>query len=100
MGFHVNKTGEFVFGVTTFLMLPVVVNAVGVVVVKTNANIWHPSAGGVIVAIATVPVMNVRNVDGATIAAEAIVTGFGIIPDCGRSRVLKLRSLLGIVNIQ
>jgi hypothetical protein len=96
MGFHVNKHGEFVLGVTTFLIFPVVVNATGVVVVKINANIWHPSAGGVTVAIATVPVIKVRKVVGATEAAEGIVTGFGITPDCGRSSVLKLRSFDGI----
>jgi hypothetical protein len=77
-------------------MLPVVVNAVGVVVVNTNASIWHPSAGGVIVAIATVPVIKVKKVVGATVAADAIVTGFGITPDCGKSRLLKLRSFDGI----
>jgi hypothetical protein len=67
--------GIFCVGVWTYLILPVVVNAVGVVVVNTKANICVPSIGAVIVAIAVVPVMKVRNVVGATVAAEAIVAG-------------------------
>jgi hypothetical protein len=60
-------------------MFPVVVNATGVVVVKIKHSKCAPSAGGVIVAIATVPEINVKNVIGAIVAAEAIVGGFG---DC------------------
>jgi hypothetical protein len=48
-------------GVATVLMLPDVVNAVGVVVVKMNTSSCCPSAGGVIVAIAAVPLMNEMN---------------------------------------
>ena len=47
------------------------------VVVNTNLSITVPVTGGVIVAIATVPVTNVRNVVGAIVAALAIVTGRG-----------------------
>jgi len=66
-----------VAGVVTALILPVVVNATGVVVVKMKTSICEPVTGGVTVAIATVPLINVKNVEGATVAAEAIVTGLG-----------------------
>jgi len=74
----------------------VVVNAVGVVVVKMNISMCAPSSGGVTVAIATVPEMNVRKSDGATVAADAIVLGFGAKAPATVLRFWKLRSLLGI----
>jgi hypothetical protein len=62
--------------------LPVVVKATGVVVVKINTSKCAPDTGGVTVAIATVPLIKLMKVDGATVAAEAIVTGFGCKPLC------------------
>jgi len=64
-------------GVATALMFPEVVNATGVVVVKIKHNKCAPSAGGVTVAIAVVPLMNDKKVVGATVAADAMVGGFG-----------------------
>jgi len=66
-----------VLGVATALMLPVVVNAAGIVVVKIKHRRCAPSSGGVTVAIATVPETKLRNVVGATVAADTSVGGFG-----------------------
>jgi hypothetical protein len=77
-------------------MLPVVVNAVGVVVVKMKHSVVTPSSGGTIVAIATVPEMNDRKFCGDTDAADAIVGGLGCCAPCTVDRFWKLRSLLGI----
>jgi len=79
-GFQISTTGELVFGVVTFLMFPVVVKATGVVVVKMNTSVAKPLTGGVTLAIATVPLINVRNPVGTTVAADASVTGFGCNP--------------------
>jgi hypothetical protein len=58
-------------------MLPVVVNATGVVVVKMKHNRCAPAIGGVTVAIAVVPLIKVRNPLGATVVVDAMVTGLG-----------------------
>jgi len=75
-------------------MFPVVVNATGVVVVKIKHSKCAPVTGGVTVAIATVPLMNDKKVDGATVAAEAMVAGFGCTPLFTVDRSWKFRSLI------
>jgi hypothetical protein len=78
----IRKHGTLEVGVAIALILPAVVNAVGVVVVKMKHNICVPVAGGVTVTTAVVPVISVRNVAGAIVAAEAIVAGPIITLDC------------------
>jgi arginine decarboxylase-like protein len=75
-------------------MFPVFKNAPGLAFVNTSAIKQAPDTGGVIFAICTVPVMNVRNVVGEIVAAEAIVTGLGCCSDCTVDRFWKRRSLI------
>jgi hypothetical protein len=77
LGLYTRNTGRFCVGVATLAIFPVVVNATGVVVVKIITSKCEPVTGGVTVETAVVPVTNERNVDGAIVAADAIVTGFG-----------------------
>jgi hypothetical protein len=95
-GFQNSSIGTFWVGVVTAFILPVVVNAVGVVVVKMKHNICAPSSGGVTVAIATVPLMKVRKTCGATVAADAIVLGLGANTPATVDKFWKLRSFDGI----
>jgi len=97
LGFQTRKHGTLDEGVATALMLPVVVNATGVVVVKIMHSKCAPSSGGVTVAIAVVPEIKLRNVCGATVAADAIVGGFGIIAPATVPNCAAIRSLLGNV---
>jgi hypothetical protein len=77
VGLNTKNVGIFCVGVITYAILPVVVNAVGVVVVKIKHSKCAPSAGGVTFAIATVPLIRVRKLVGATVAADATVLGLG-----------------------
>jgi len=78
--------------VVAMAMLPVVAVTGGVALVPTNANNVAPVAGGVMVTGGTVPLRKVRNVLGAIVEAEAIVTGLGITLLATVSKVAEFKS--------